>query len=423
MSDVIAGRITLLDPLARGASGSLWRAIDRRYDALCAAKVMRHRDGADVLRFVREQSVGGANGLVGHPHLLPPYTWVAEDDTIVLVMPLVHGGTLESAVGDNGPLAAPLVAHLLGQLLEALAAMHESGWVHRDIKPANMLMDATGTDAPRMLLADFGIALHERDVRLTETGMVTGTPGYMSPEAQRGYTASPAADIWAAGATMLDALTGPLAREARPPAERRAEPLESAIPSTAGAHAQALAALLRSMLAGDPQRRPSARQALAALPRPDGPAESWSRARSGEPFEVFDQIEPLPTDSPGAGLPEVPLDGPAQLAASAGNLHERLLARSSSAASPMPASYPSAPSRNGADARAQFGAGASASSPDPSADRTVPIERQRTLPAAHPVVPEPPVRRRRVLPAMLLTVSALSGVGALALAWFGIAGG
>src|SRR5699024_4269996 len=124
MSDVIAGRIELLDPLARGATGSLWRAIDRRYGAICAAKVMRQRDGADVLRFVREQTVGTAQGLGAHPHLLPPYTWVAEDDTVVLVMPLVHGGTLSGAVADHGPLAPTLVAHLLRQLLDALSAMH-----------------------------------------------------------------------------------------------------------------------------------------------------------------------------------------------------------------------------------------------------------------------------------------------------------
>ena len=72
MSDVIAGRIALLDPLARGASGSLWRAVDRRYGAVCAAKVMRQRDGAEVLRFVREQAVRSAQGLGRHPHLLPP---------------------------------------------------------------------------------------------------------------------------------------------------------------------------------------------------------------------------------------------------------------------------------------------------------------------------------------------------------------
>lgn len=69
MADVIAGRIALIDPLARGASGSLWRAVDRRYEAVCAAKVMLQRDGAEVLRFVREQTVGGAQDLGSHPQI------------------------------------------------------------------------------------------------------------------------------------------------------------------------------------------------------------------------------------------------------------------------------------------------------------------------------------------------------------------
>src|SRR5690606_20742920 len=105
MSDVIAGRIELLDPLARGASGSLWRAIDRRYGAVCAAKVMRQRDGSEGMRFVRGPAVGDAECLGAPPHLLPRYSWVAEDDTVVLVMPLVHGGTLASALAAHGALS------------------------------------------------------------------------------------------------------------------------------------------------------------------------------------------------------------------------------------------------------------------------------------------------------------------------------
>src|SRR5699024_9985050 len=141
------------------------------------------RDGAEVLRFVREQAAGGIGA---HPHLLPPYTWVAEDDTIVLVMPLVHGGTLAEAVARQGALSPSLTAQLLRQLLDALAAMHASRWVHRDVKPANLLLDSTGEAHPHLLLADFGIALHETDVRLTETGFVHGTPGFMAPEALKG---------------------------------------------------------------------------------------------------------------------------------------------------------------------------------------------------------------------------------------------
>ncbi|MGO3502067.1 protein kinase domain-containing protein [Brachybacterium tyrofermentans] len=321
MSDVIAGRIELLDPLARGASGSLWRAVDRRYGAICAAKVMRQRDGAEVLRFVREQTVGTAQGLGAHPHLLPPYTWVAEDDTVVLVMPLVHGGTLAGALDDNGPLSPSLVAQLLRQLLDALAAMHTSQWVHRDVKPANLLLDATGTGAPHLLLADFGIALHVSDVRLTETGFVHGTPGFMAPEILAGGGTSAAQDVWAAAACALEALA-PRPPRARPEPSAAPTRVSDALAGSADPAAAPLGELLRSMLTADPARRPSAARARDTIPRLGEPVSAWSRTAEGEPFEVFDQIEA------GGELREVPLDGPATLAGLAPGLHERLQARS-----------------------------------------------------------------------------------------------
>ena len=349
MTDLIAGRIALLDPLARGASGSLWRAIDQRYNAICAAKVMRQRDGADVLRFVREQTVGGSRGLGEHPNLLPPYTWVAEDDTIVLVMPLIHGGTLAGAIDRHGPLSMPLVAHLTRHLLEALGAMHEAGWVHRDVKPANMLLDATGAGPPHMLLADFGIALHERDVRLTATGMINGTPGFMAPEAMAGLTATTSADLWAAGATMAEALAPTPPRTRREPMQR-IEPLHELMHPGLDAHSQALLRTLGALLDPVAEARPSVREALDMLPTTDGPLEEWSRAADGARFTVPDQVEPLQEGSPGWGLPEVPLAGPDELALTRGSLHERLSARSHAAAStresPSPTSDPTEALKN-----------------------------------------------------------------------------
>ncbi|MGP9682514.1 protein kinase domain-containing protein [Brachybacterium sp. AOP3-A1-3] len=321
MSDVIAGRIELLDPLARGASGSLWRAIDRRYGAICAAKVMRQRDGAEVLRFVREQTVGTAQGLGAHPHLLPPYTWVAEDDTVVLVMPLVHGGTLAGALADHGALSPSLVAQLLRQLLDALDAMHTSQWVHRDVKPANLLLDATGDGAPHLLLADFGIALHVSDVRLTETGFVHGTPGFMAPEILAGGGTSAAQDVWAAAACALEALA-PLPPRERPSPSTAPQRVTDALSGSSDPAAAPLGELLRAMLATDPARRPSAARARDTIPLLAEPVSAWSRTAEGERFEVVDRIEA------GGELREVPLDGPASLAGLAPGLHERLQARS-----------------------------------------------------------------------------------------------
>jgi serine/threonine-protein kinase len=390
MSDVIAGRIALLDPLARGASGSLWRAVDLRYDAVCAAKVMRQRDGAEVLRFVREQAAGG---LDAHPHLLPPYTWVAEDDTIVLVMPLVHGGTLADALVEQGALSPSLVAQLLRQLLDALAAMHAERWVHRDVKPANLLLADTGPEAPHLLLADFGIALHESDLRLTETGAVHGTPGFMAPEVRAGEASSAAQDVWAAGACALEALDPRPSRERPDPA--------AALPR------------LERALRGSTDPAAAAR---AAIPAPGAHAAHWSLTAAGARFAVPDRVRSED------GRREVPLEGPAALVGVAPGLHERLTARSAGQA---PVGQPS-PVPPGAQAPS-----------DPS-DRTVTTERHVPLPTRRAVlgpspvpvgtpaatatpdtapVPAPRARGRIALGAFLLVLSPLCLLGAAVLGW------
>ncbi|WP_193104322.1 serine/threonine-protein kinase [Brachybacterium sp. FME24] len=413
MSDVIAGRIELLDPLARGASGSLWRAIDRRYGAICAAKVMRQRDGAEVLRFVREQTVGTAKGLGEHPHLLPPYTWVAEDDTVVLVMPLVHGGTLAGALADHGALAPSLVAQLLRQLLDALAAMHESSWVHRDVKPANLLLDATGDGAPHLLLADFGIALHETDVRLTETGFVHGTPGFMAPELLEGLGTSWAQDVWAAAACALEALA-PLPPRERPAPSSLPQRVSAALAGSADPAARPLGDLLRAMLAIDPDARPTAVQARDTIPVPSMPPGQWSRTADGQPFEVFDQID---VDEADSVLHEVPLEGPVTLAGLSPGLHERLTAKSSGASAATPNRQPS---------------------PSPSPQQPITTERvvhdptrrnpqaQLLHPSQAPPAPQAPQPSRRTrsttwIGVLLLLVALLCLAGAAALVWAALA--
>ena len=442
MSDVIAGRIELLAPLARGASGSLWRAIDRRYGAVCAAKVMRQRDGADVLRFVREQTVGSAQGLGKHPHLLPPYTWVAEDDTIVLVMPLAHGGTLAGALTEHGALSPTLVAQLLRQLLDALAAMHESNWVHRDVKPANLLLEPTGDGSPHLLLADFGIALHDTDVRLTETGFAHGTPGFMAPEVLEGLGTSASQDVWAAAACALEALAPPQPRERLLPAELPGR-LHDVLAPSSDPVARPLARLLQEMLAADPSARPDAAQARDRIPPPSSPATSWSRTANGALFVVTDQIET--SDS----LPEVPLDGPGTLAGLAPGLHERLTALSQSASSPpaassagLPPAPPVLPVQPVQPVQPQHPAGTSGSSGSATGSSANTTERfvhdpTRRRPAmqqspGQPAAPAPPVPSPRLpsprLPSprhgrvtwtgvLLLVISVLCLVGAGVLLW------
>ena len=135
MSDTIAGRYTLIDPIARGGSGTVWRSWDQRRNHVCAAKVLRQRDSADLLRFVREQSVK-----IDHPHVLAPYGWAAEDEHVVIAMDLSDGGTLENAIQDHGAFSDKVAEELLRQLISALQFVHAEGW--------SLVAAATGAEVP-----------------------------------------------------------------------------------------------------------------------------------------------------------------------------------------------------------------------------------------------------------------------------------
>lgn len=280
-TDVVAGRFALEQPIASGGSGTVWTARDLKLDKPCAAKVMRRRDGGDLLRFAREQAVR-----LRHPHVLTPYSWAAEDEHVVIASELVSGGSLATVSGDWGPLAEPTVVEVVRQLLVALGHVHDLGFVHRDVKPANVLLHATGTGPLDALLADFGLALRPDDARLTGHGTVIGTPGYLAPEVFRpAVPPGPPQDLYALGQLAGSLLTGVqpdgIARDVwladvRDPALRRT-----------------LAALTEP----DPDARPADAAATLAML-----AGAWGdpvpRTAQGEPVEIVDQLVHLGDDSP-----------------------------------------------------------------------------------------------------------------------------
>jgi serine/threonine protein kinase len=115
----------------------------------------------------------------------------------------VPGQTLEAAVRKHGPLRGAALARLASGLAEALAAIHAAGVIHRDLKPGNVMLDDG-----RPVVIDFGIAHLQDSTRLTKTGLVMGTPGYLSPEIIEGKEASGASDVHSWGTTMAYAATG-----------------------------------------------------------------------------------------------------------------------------------------------------------------------------------------------------------------------
>ena len=125
---------------------------------------------------------------LNHPHVVSVFDVVDDDDRTWLVMEYVDGQTLAEIIADEGRLPPQRVAAIGAQLADALARAHERGIVHRDVKPGNVLIDRGG----RPKISDFGIARAHGDDQLTQTGFVTGTPGYLSPELARGGDPTPA---------------------------------------------------------------------------------------------------------------------------------------------------------------------------------------------------------------------------------------
>src|ERR1035437_3373731 len=115
----------------------------------------------------------------------------------------VSGPSLAEAVSDHGPLPAGSVLALAAGLAEGLSAIHAAGVVHRDLKPANVLLAA---DGPRVI--DFGISRAAENGALTHTGLVVGSPGFMSPEQAAGREVGPPSDIFSLRAVLAFAATG-----------------------------------------------------------------------------------------------------------------------------------------------------------------------------------------------------------------------
>ena len=206
---VIAGRYTLVSEVGRGGMGVVWRAVDEVLDREVALKRVGMSPGGvspDLARADREARLLAS---LNHPNVVAVFDLVNDGDEQWLVMEYVENQTLAQLVRDRGPLSPDEAARLLHQAASALAVAHQAGIVHRDVKPSNMLVTSEG----RVKLSDFGIARAHADVTLTQTGLMSGSPAYLSPEVASGSSASAASDVYALGATLYSALTG------RPPVE------------------------------------------------------------------------------------------------------------------------------------------------------------------------------------------------------------
>jgi serine/threonine protein kinase len=261
---VIAGRYNLLHPIGRGAMGVVWRAHDRLLDREVAIKevVISALISADERRNAYQRTLREARtaARLSHRGVVTVYDVVEEDGRPWIVMELVPSQSLDQVLTVDGRLAAARACRIGQQLLSALAAAHGAGVLHRDVKPSNVLISSSrngDTWDERAVLTDFGIAQFEGDPRLTQTGMVMGSPGFTAPERIRGGDATYGSDLWSLGATIYAAVEG------RGPFEKRGGAITtmSAIineDAPVAPHAGRLAPLIAALLRRDPSTRPSA---------------------------------------------------------------------------------------------------------------------------------------------------------------------
>jgi eukaryotic-like serine/threonine-protein kinase len=261
---VIAGRYNLQHPIGRGAMGVVWRAHDQLLDRDVAVKevVISALIGADERRNAYQRTLREARtaARLSHRGVVAVYDVAEEDGRPWIVMELVPSQSLDQALVVEGRLPPARAGRIGQQLLSALAAAHAAGVLHRDVKPSNVLIATSRTGEgwdERAVLTDFGIAQFEGDPRLTQTGMVMGSPGFTAPERIRGSDATPASDLWSLGATIYAAVEG------RGPYENRGGAITTMTAiinedAPVAPHAGRLAPVIAALLRRDPTIRPSA---------------------------------------------------------------------------------------------------------------------------------------------------------------------
>ncbi len=249
--------------------GVVWRARDELLDRDVAIKEVQIADTlTDAERataFQRTLREAKTAARLNHPAVVTVYDVAEDGGRPWIVMQLVHAQSLDQVLATSGPLSPRRAAEMARQLLSALSVAHAAGVMHRDVKPSNVLL---GTD-DRAVLTDFGIATFADDPKLTQTGMVMGSPGFTAPERIRGEDASPASDLWSLGATLFAAVEG------HGPFEQRGGAITtmSAIINedapeapTAGALGPVIAALLRREPVDRPDASGAARMITDVLP-------------------------------------------------------------------------------------------------------------------------------------------------------------
>jgi serine/threonine protein kinase/WD40 repeat protein len=212
------GNFQLLEEIGRGGMGVVYKARQVNLGRTVALKMILSGELADRHEVDRFRAEAEAAARLNHANIVPLYEVGEEDSRHFFAMALIDGPDLQEVLRD-GPLTPPEAARLIQRVAEAVHYAHSQGIIHRDLKPGNILVDERGEPH----ITDFGLARrHDADSRISETGEILGTVGYIPPEQARDRVEQigPASDVYALGALLYKCLTG------RPPFQA-ADPIQA----------------------------------------------------------------------------------------------------------------------------------------------------------------------------------------------------
>lgn len=202
IGESVGPRYRILELIGHGGLGTVYKAVDTRFQRLVALKVLHHTpDDESKQRFLQEAR---ALATLNHRNIVRIYDVGEAADCVYLVFQYVEGRTLRQVMVDAQRLDLDYAIEVMFQVGSALGYAHRRGVIHRDIKPENIMISASG----RVLLLDFGLAIVPGRPTISPSGTIFGTPAYMSPEQLLGKPVDARSDIFSLGHVFYELLTG-----------------------------------------------------------------------------------------------------------------------------------------------------------------------------------------------------------------------
>jgi hypothetical protein len=203
------GRYRLTAQLGEGGMNEVWLARDVALRRDVALKILRAGRGVDDSRWLRFEREAQATSGLASPHTIKIFDYGASDDGVAYIaMEYLRGMDLHQMVRRHGKLEPRRAVHFVRQACLSLAEAHERGLVHRDVKPANLFALSSPAQEDFLKVLDFGVVHQRQAPQQTVEGAMIGTPMFMAPEQFLDGDATPAADVYGAGATLYYLLCG-----------------------------------------------------------------------------------------------------------------------------------------------------------------------------------------------------------------------